>query len=175
MRVGRRTGMTKLIVVFLTFEDDAPNKYALWENVFCTVVCWTIHALIITKHTQITNKCIITFTMYFIHNILIDMFRLVFRPKHVSGNIYTFLDMFFMLQHSALTVTIALWRGQLYLFLICFSVLLIWYILVQDKHHDKCKAVTVRAMKAYRGRKGIAPFILDFDTRWVWVQIAWSH
>jgi hypothetical protein len=25
-------------------------------------------------------------------------------------------------------------------------------------------------MKAYRGRKGMAPFILDLDTRWVWVQ-----
>jgi hypothetical protein len=86
MRTDGRTEMTNLIAVFLTFAN-LPNKYALWENVFCIVVCATVRALIITKHTQITNKCTIIFMMYFIHNILTDIFGPVSRPKHVGENI----------------------------------------------------------------------------------------
>jgi len=43
----------------------------------------------------------------------------------------SFLDVLFILLHVALTVTSALWRGPLYLFSECFSVLLIWYLLKQ--------------------------------------------
>ena len=43
------------------------------------------------------------------------------------------------------------------------------FIAAQAKGIDKGKVVPVHTMKAYRGRRGIGPLILNLSTRWKWV------
>jgi hypothetical protein len=78
VRADGRTGTTKLIVVFLTFAENAPNKYALWENVFCIVVYSTVHALIITKHNAINQQ--MHYNTYYV-------FYSQYSYRHVSAGI----------------------------------------------------------------------------------------
>jgi hypothetical protein len=40
------------------------------------------------------------------------------------------------------------------------------FIAAQAKGIDKGKVVPVHTMKAYRGRRGIGPLILNLSTRW---------
>jgi len=54
------------------------QKIQIFSN---TLICSIFHAIIRSKNIQITNTYTSIFMMYFIHNLLINMFRLVFRAS----------------------------------------------------------------------------------------------